>query len=68
MGEFNFYDIYIPTLLLQAILAYVLYRVLGPVWQFLIASGWVILPSLFNLCVYIMLVMLVHGIFLFFGI
>lgn len=30
MGEINLYGIYIPTLLVQAVIAYVLFKILSP--------------------------------------
>ncbi|TCM71034.1 uncharacterized protein DUF1656 [Acinetobacter calcoaceticus] len=64
MGEFNFYDIYIPTLLVQALIAYVLFKLLSPVINRLIASGWIIYANIFNLCFYLSLLLLVHVFFI----
>lgn len=63
MGEFNFYDIYIPTLLVQAIIAYVIFRLLSPVINRLTAQGWIAFPSIFHLCFYVLLLWLIHEIF-----
>ncbi len=68
MGEFNFYDIYIPTLLVQAIIAYVLFRLLSPLINQLNTRGWIAFPSIFHLCFYVLLLWLVHEIFLATGI
>ncbi len=50
MGEFNVYGIYVPSLLVQALLAYICFRGLSPLTNKLIAQGWIALPSIFNLC------------------
>jgi len=61
MGEFNFYDIYIPTLLIQALLAYVIFMFCGGVVSKLIAQGWIIFPNIFNLCFYLVLLLVYTG-------
>ena len=68
MGEFNFYDIYIPTLLVQAIIAYVLFRLLSPLIHQLSIRGWIAFPSIFHLCFYLVLLWLIHEIFVATGI
>lgn len=58
-GEVNFYGIYIPLILIQALLAYVLYsgliRFLDK-WQL---SRWMALPTIFNVCLYIIVLGLI---------
>ncbi|EKU53089.1 DUF1656 domain-containing protein [Acinetobacter courvalinii] len=66
MGELNLYGIYIPILLVQAIIAYVLFKLAGPWLDRLISKGWIALPSIFNLCFYLGLLLLVHGLFVWF--
>ncbi|NAR36843.1 DUF1656 domain-containing protein [Acinetobacter haemolyticus] len=63
MGEINLYGIYIPILLVQAIIAYVLFKFASPLTDRLIAKGWIALPSIFNLCFYLGLLLFVHGLF-----
>lgn len=63
MGEINVYGIYIPILLVQAIIAYVLFKVMSPLIDRLGVKGWIALPSIFNLCFYLGLLLLVHGLF-----
>jgi hypothetical protein len=48
MGEINVYGIYIPILLVQAIIAYVLFKFLSPLIYLLVMKGWIALPSIFN--------------------
>ena len=61
MGEFNVYGIYVPSLLVQALLAYICFRGLSPLTNKLIAQGWIALPSIFNLCFYLLLLLsLIH--------
>ncbi|MDQ8936161.1 DUF1656 domain-containing protein [Acinetobacter rudis] len=64
MGEVNVYGIYVPILLVQAIFAYVIFRLCARWIQHWIARGWIIVPSIFNLCFYILLLLLTHGVFL----
>ncbi|WP_130803647.1 DUF1656 domain-containing protein [Acinetobacter ihumii] len=66
MGELNLYGVYIPTLLIQAILAYVLFRLVSLLTNRLIASGWIGFPGIFNLSLYILILLLVHYVFLLF--
>ncbi|XID74691.1 DUF1656 domain-containing protein [Alkanindiges sp. WGS2144] len=52
-GELDFYGIYIPVILIQALLAYVIYSyVLKAMdkWQL---DRWILLPTVFHLCLYI---------------
>lgn len=63
MGEMNIYGIYFPILLVQAIIAYVLFKVMSPLIDRLMVKGWIALPSIFNLCFYLGLLLLVHGLF-----
>ncbi|ENV10796.1 DUF1656 domain-containing protein [Acinetobacter sp. NIPH1876] len=63
MGEMNLYGVYIPILLVQAIVAYVLFKLLSPLVDRLVIKGWIALPSIFNLCFYLGLMLLVHCLF-----
>ncbi|MDA0696377.1 DUF1656 domain-containing protein [Acinetobacter venetianus] len=63
MGEINVYGIYFPILLVQAVIAYVLFKLLTPATDRLIQKGWIALPSIFNLCFYLGLMLLVHWLF-----
>ncbi|ENW06429.1 MULTISPECIES: DUF1656 domain-containing protein [Acinetobacter] len=64
MGEINVYGIYIPILLVQAIIAYVIFKLMSPLIDRLVAKEWIALPSIFNLCFYLGLLLLVHWIFI----
>lgn len=64
MGEINIYGIYVPILLVQAILAYVIFKLCTRWIHRWVAGGWIIVPSIFNLCFYIMLLLLMHWLFL----
>ena len=66
MAEINVYGIYFPMLLVQAILAYLLFKLLGKWLDRFAQSGWVSLPGVFNLCVYLGLLLLVHWAFTWF--
>lgn len=63
MGEMNLYGVYIPILLVQAIVAYVLFKLLSPLVDRLVIKGWIALPSIFNLCFYLGLMLLMHCLF-----
>lgn len=58
-GEVNFYGIYIPLILIQALLAYMLYS--GLIWllEKWQLSRWLALPTILNLCLYIIVLGLV---------
>lgn len=68
MGEFNLYGIYMPALLIQALIAYLGFHLLNPLTNKWIAQGWIALPSIFNLSFYLSLLLAVHQIFVWMGI
>lgn len=63
MGELNLYGVYIPVFLVQAILAYILLRIIALWTDTLIEKGWIAMPGIFNLCLYAILLGLMHWIF-----
>lgn len=60
MGELNIYGVYVPILLIQAVIAYVLLRILMKWLDKLIANDWIIIPNIFYLCTYVLLLGAVH--------
>lgn len=64
MGEFNAYGVYIPSFLIQAICAFVLFKLVTFWTDRLIAKGWIGFPGVFNLSLYILLLMCMHWIFI----
>jgi hypothetical protein len=64
MGELNLYGVYVPMLLIQSILAYVLLKIVMIGTDRLVDQGWIAWPSIFNLCLYIVLLFLVHWLFI----
>ena len=64
MGELNLYGVYVPILLIQSILAYVLLKIVMIGTERLGEQGWIAWPSIFNLCLYVVLLFLVHGLFI----
>lgn len=64
MGELNLYGGYVPILLIQSILAYVLLKIVMLATDRLVEQGWIAWPSIFNLCLYVVLLFLVHGLFI----
>ncbi|WP_111884872.1 DUF1656 domain-containing protein [Acinetobacter sp. CFCC 11171] len=65
MGELNVYGIYVPILLIQAVLAYLLLRVIMRLLDRWMAQDWVPMSNIFYLGVFVMLLWLVHEIFIF---
>ena len=53
MGELNIYGVYVPTLLIQSVFAYGLLRLVMLGTDPLIEKGWIPLPSIFYLCLYV---------------
>ena len=64
MGELNLYGVYVPILLIQSILAYVLLKIVMMGTDRLVDQGWIAWPSIFNLCLYVVLLFLVHWFFI----
>ena len=64
MGEFNVYGVYIPAFLVQAILAYILLILINKAIGRWIESGWIVLPGIFNLSLYVILLWSMHWIFM----
>ena len=60
MGELNIYGVYMPILLIQAVIAYVLLRILMKWLDRLVANDWIIMPNIFYLCIYVLLLGAVH--------
>ncbi|OTG68800.1 hypothetical protein B9T25_04775 [Acinetobacter sp. ANC 4470] len=68
MGELNLYGVYVPILLIQSMLAYILLKIVMMATDRLVDQGWIAWPSLFNLCLYAVLIFLVHWLFILSGI
>lgn len=64
MGEINVYGVYVPIFLVQAILAYILLFLINKVTDRWVESGWIALPGIFNLCLYVILLWFMHWIFI----
>ncbi|QPF37730.1 DUF1656 domain-containing protein [Acinetobacter sp. TTH0-4] len=63
MGEINIYGVYVPIFLVQAIFAYLLLQVMRLKTDQWSSQGWIVWPSIFNLCLYIVLLFMIHGLF-----
>jgi hypothetical protein len=61
MGEVNIYGLYVPSLLIQAILAYVLFFLTNKGIDRLNDAGWILFPNIFYLCWYLVCLILVHA-------
>ncbi len=55
MGEMNIYGVYVPMLLVLAVAAYAALRLLMLVLDKWVEQGWIPMPSVFYLCLYIIL-------------
>ena len=64
MGELNIYGIYVPVLLVQAIISYVLLQLLIKVLDRWVDPDWIALPGVFYLCVYVVILGGVHWLFI----
>lgn len=60
MGELNIYGVYVPILLIQTVIAYVLLRILMKWLDKLVTNDWIIMPNIFYLCIYVLLLGAVH--------
>ena len=68
MGELNLYGVYVPILLIQSILAYFLLQIVMMATDRLVDQEWIAWPGIFNLCLYVVLIFLLHGLFILCGI
>lgn len=64
MGEFNIYGVYVPAFLIQAVLAYILFRIIVIGLDRLAEKDWIVFPAIFNLCVYLILLCAMHWLFI----
>ena len=67
MGEFNIYGVYVPVFLIQAILAYILFKIIVIGLDRLAEKDWIIFPAIFNLCAYLILLCCMHWLFIVLG-
>ena len=66
MGEINIYGIYVPVLLVQAFIAYIVFKLISPLIDRIASKGWIALPSIFNLCFYLGLMLCVQAVVVWF--
>lgn len=66
MSDFDLYGIFIPSFLVQAIIAYFIYILVSKLTKGLIESGWIAFSGVFNLCLYVLCLVLIHYIFIWF--
>lgn len=66
MSDFDLYGIFVPSFLVQAVLAYLIFILIRPFANRCIEQGWVIFLGLFNLCLYLICLFIVHQIFIVF--
>ena len=68
MGELNLYGVYVPMLLVQAVIAYIILQIIMRFTDRLVIAGWIGSPNVFYLCLYNILVGLVHTIYVSFAV
>ncbi|ESK38350.1 DUF1656 domain-containing protein [Acinetobacter nectaris] len=66
MSDFDIYGVFVPSFLVQAILAYILFLCVGKITDKLIRDGWVAFSGLFNLCLYLLCLLGIHQAFVWF--
>lgn len=64
MGELNIYGVYVPIFLIQAILAFIIWKVVCIGTDRLVEKEWIALPGIFNICIYLILLWLIHWVFI----
>lgn len=64
MGEFNIYGVYVPTLLIQAVIAYILLLLTIRFTDRWMEKGSDAILGVFNFCLYLVLLLLVHWVFI----
>lgn len=64
MSDFDLYGVFIPSFLVQAILAYFLFVALTYVTDRFDQKGWIAFSGLFKLCLYLLCLLLVHQVFI----
>ena len=67
MGEFNIYGVYVPTLLVQGLVAYLLLLILIRYTDRWMEQGSDAFLGLFNFCLYLVLLLVVHWVFVWSG-
>lgn len=64
MGEFNVYGVYVPTFLVQGLAAYFLLLIIIRYTDRWMEQGLDAFLGLFNFCLYLVLLLLVHWLFI----
>ena len=67
MGELNLYGVYVPVLLVQAIIAYAVLKILMQMFEAWIETGWIAMPGVFCLCLYVVILGAVHWCYVLFA-
>ncbi|MBF7682790.1 DUF1656 domain-containing protein [Acinetobacter sp. B5B] len=66
MSDFNLYGVFIPSFLVQAILAYLLFLLVSRCTRVCVERGWIMFVGVFHLCLYVLCLLCVHYIFIWF--
>ena len=64
MGELNIYGVYVPIFLIQAILAFIIWKVVCIGRDRLVEKEWIALRGIFHICIYLILLWLIHWVFI----
>ena len=60
MGELNIYGIYVPIFLIQAIVAYIIWKIVCIGTDRLIEKDYIALPGIFNISLYLIILWALH--------
>ena len=67
MDELNIYGLYVPIYLIQAIFDYLMLHFVVMLVEKKKKKNWILFPAIFNLCVYLILLFLMHRLFIWVG-
>ena len=60
MGEVNIYGIYVPIFLIQAVFAYIIWKIVCIGTDRLIEKDYIALPGVFNISLYLIILWALH--------
>lgn len=63
MSEVDFYGLYIPVLLIEVALAYILFTLSNRLIDILNDRGWIMYPNIFYFCWYLVCLLIVHTLY-----
>lgn len=63
MNDFDLYGVFIPSFLVQALIAYLIFLLATYITDRFDKKGWIAFSGLFKLCLYLVCLLLVHQVF-----